>query len=53
MRTTKNITYKFKNYINDIEKDAVRTQKENYIIEVYDDEEAQNNFTKGYKGVRS
>jgi hypothetical protein len=35
----------------DIEKDKVRTQKENYIIEVYDDEEAQNNFQEGYKNV--
>ena len=48
---SKDRSYKFRNYMYDIEKDKVRTQKENYIIEVYDDEEAQNNFQEGYKNV--
>lgn len=42
---------KFRNYIYDIEKDKVRAQKENYIIEAYDDEDATTGFTKGYQGV--
>jgi hypothetical protein len=41
---SKHRTDKFRNYITDIEKDKVRTQKENYIIEVYDDDSAKEQF---------
>lgn len=45
---TKHRTDNFKKYISDIEKDKLRTQKENHIIQVYDDVEAQGDFKKGY-----